>query len=102
MNNEKETVDHDWTPEFWRELRHGGERLLLESRTLAEIREMQEVSQADLAAMLGMTRDVVAQLEEDSDIRISTLRTAIEKMGGSLKIVAEMPGKPPVQVSGFD
>ena len=102
MSDWKETVGHDFTPEFWRELRHEGERLVMDSRTLAEIRKMQEVTQTDLAAMLGMTRDVVAQLEEGSDIRISTLRTAIEKMGGSLKIVAEMPGKPPVQVSGFD
>ena len=75
---------------------------MIESRTLAEIREMQEVTQADLAVMLGMTRDAVAQLEEDSDIRLSVLSDVIEKMGGSLKIVVEMPGKPPVQVSGFD
>lgn len=72
------------------------------SRTLAEIRRMQEITQADLAAMLGMTQSAVAQLEARGDTRISTLRTAIEKMGGSLRIVAEMPGQAPMQVSGFE
>ena len=74
----------------------------MESRTLAEIRKMQEITQADLAAMLGMTQGAVAQLEGRSDTRVFTLRAAIEKMGGSLKIVAEMPGQPPMQVSGFE
>ena len=102
MSDWKEIVGHDFTPEDWAEMQREAERLVMESRTLAEIRKMQEVTQTDLAAMLGMTQGAVAQLEGRSDTRISTLRAAIEKMGGSLKIVAEMPGKPPVQVSGFD
>ncbi len=102
MSDWKKIVGHDFTPEDWTDMQSEAERLVMESRTLAEIRKMQEVTQTDLATMLGMTQGAVAQLEGRSDTRISTLRAAIEKMGGSLKIVAEMPGKPPVQVSGFD
>jgi len=49
-----------------------------------------------------MTQGAIAQLEGRNDTRVSTLRAALEQMGGSLKIVAEMPGQPPVQVSGFE
>jgi len=102
MSDWKDVIGPDFTSEEWAGMQREAESLVMASRTLGEIRKMQEVTQADLAGMLGMTQGAVAQLEGRTDTRISTLRAAIEKMGGSLKIVAELPGKPPVQVSGFE
>jgi len=102
MSDWREVVGHDFTPEDFAKMEAEGQRIIMESRTLAEIRKMQEITQVELAERLEMTQGAIAQLEGRNDTRVSTLRAALEQMGGSLKIVAEMPGQPPVQVSGFE
>ena len=102
MSDWREVVGHDFTPEDFAKMEAEGQRIIKESRTLAEIRKMQEITQVELAERLEMTQGAIAQLEGRNDTRVSTLRAALEQMGGSLKIVAEMPGQPPVQVSGFE
>lgn len=68
---------------------------------LRELREQRGMTQEALADKLGITQDSVSRLEQRSDVRISTLRKTVEAMGGSLKLVAEFPGHPPVVLSGF-
>ena len=46
-------------------------------------------------------RDGVSRLEQRSDLLLSTLRRAIEAMGGSLSLVARFPDRPPVELSGI-
>ena len=55
---------------------------------LNELRKTLERSQVDLAAMLEVTQSAVSQLERAQDIRLSTLRSYLEKLGARLELVA--------------
>lgn len=75
--------------------RDGAAKRLAELRehTLAEIglfdlRRELEVSQVDLAAQLGISQSAVSQLEHAGDLKVSTLRNYLAKLGGRLEIVA--------------
>ena len=101
MNDWRDTIGHDFTAADFAAMEREGERLVMEARTLAEIRKMEHITQAELAARLGVTQGAIAQTEGRGDMRVSALRQLVESMGGSIKIVAEMPGKPPVCISGL-
>jgi DNA-binding Xre family transcriptional regulator len=58
---------------------------------LASLRRSRGLSQAALAQRLGITQSDVSKLERRSDIRLSTLRSAVEALGGTLKIQAQFP-----------
>ncbi|MGH9416525.1 MAG: helix-turn-helix domain-containing protein [Terriglobales bacterium] len=64
--------------------------------TLAEMRKSRRVSQAKLAAALGVQQMQVSRLERRKDPRLSTLRRAIEALGGQLTLVATFPDQKPV------
>ena len=75
--------------------------LIAEEMTLRELRKARQLTQASVAAELGITQDGVSRLEQRSDLLLSTLRRAIEAMGGSLSLVARFPDRPPVELSGI-
>ena len=77
------------------------ERLYGEYLTLKDIRKARELTQAQLAATLGIRQATVAQLEKRSDLLLSTLRGYVQAMGGRLKLVVEFPGRPPVALEGL-
>jgi transcriptional regulator with XRE-family HTH domain len=58
---------------------------------LHELRRARGMSQETLAKLLRIKQPNVAKLEKRTDIYISTLRAAIEAMGGTLDIVARFP-----------
>ena len=65
----------------------------LREDTLAEIglfdlRRRLEVSQVDLAAELGITQSAVSQLEHAGDLKLSTLRKYLARLGARLELVA--------------
>jgi predicted XRE-type DNA-binding protein len=57
----------------------------------SEIRSSRGMSQEMLAKALHIKQPNVSKLEKRADIYISTLRSAIEAMGGTLEIVAHFP-----------
>jgi transcriptional regulator with XRE-family HTH domain len=69
--------------------------------TLRELRYARKLTQVKMAKMLGVTLDRVSRLEKRSDLLLSTLRKAVEAMGGSLSLVAEFPDREPVVLSGI-
>ena len=69
--------------------------LIAEEMTLRELRKARQLTQASVAAELGITQDGVSRLEQRSDLLLSTLRKAVEAMGGSLSLVARFPDRPP-------
>ena len=75
--------------------------LIAEEMTLRELRKARRLTQARVAAELGITQDGVSRLEQRSDLLLSTLRKAVEAMGGSLSLVARFPDRPPVELSGI-
>ena len=59
-------------------------------------REAQEqgalLTQEDLAAALDIKQPSLSKLESQNDMQISTLRRVIHALGGSLELVAHLPG----------
>lgn len=58
---------------------------------LAEVRRRQQVTQQDLAKLLGISQSRVSQIERQSldDTVLSTLAAYVEALGGRVRIVAD-------------
>ncbi|UFH50144.1 helix-turn-helix domain-containing protein [Pseudomonas sp. KNUC1026] len=77
------------------------EQLIHEHASLQQLRNELGLTQEVLAQLLGMQQASVSRLEKRTDMLISTLRGYIEAMGGTLDLVARLPGKEPVLVQGI-
>ncbi len=62
-----------------------------EANSLRAIREFRKVSQKDLAARLGTSQPALSKLEHREEVQVSTLRKAIEALGGKLDIRVTFP-----------
>jgi DNA-binding XRE family transcriptional regulator len=60
----------------------------LAAMPLDQLRKAQEMTQLQLAEILGVNQGEISKIERRSDIRISTLTDYIEAMGGWLEIRA--------------
>ena len=58
---------------------------------LNELRIAKGLSQKMLAEALNIQQPAIAKLEKRTDMYVSTLRSHIEAMGGSLEILAHFP-----------
>ncbi|MBA5864775.1 MAG: helix-turn-helix domain-containing protein [Nitrospira sp. CR1.1] len=76
-------------------------QLIAQEMTLRELRQAHRHTQERIAETLGIGQEGVSRLEKRSDLLISTLRSYIEAMGGSLSIIAKFPDHPPVEVAGL-
>jgi transcriptional regulator with XRE-family HTH domain len=63
-------------------------RALLLENALHELRERRGASQTALAQRLGTSRPNVSRIEQEADIRLSTLARYVEALGGNLEIRA--------------
>lgn len=77
------------------------EEMIAEEMTLTKLREARARSQAELAAKLGIQQAAVSRLERRTDMYLSTLRNLIASMGGTLRIIAQFPDRPPVCINQF-
>ncbi|KND83648.1 transcriptional regulator [Aggregatibacter actinomycetemcomitans serotype b str. SCC4092] len=67
------------------------EDLILETG-LQLLREELNISQQQLATILGVTQPAINQLEQrGNEIKLATLKRYIEAMGGKLRLSVEMP-----------
>ncbi|MFH1112760.1 MAG: XRE family transcriptional regulator [Pseudomonadota bacterium] len=66
-------------------------REMIGEMALHELRRARGISQEKLAEALHIKQPNVAKLEKRTDVYISTLRSTIEAMGGTLDIVARFP-----------
>ena len=64
---------------------------MLAEMTLAELRQQRNSTQVDVAARLGIKQPNIAQLERRDDIYLSTLRSYVEALGGTLDLIARFP-----------
>ena len=74
--------------------------LIAEEMTLRDLRLALEKTQQELGAALHMKQDGISRLENRSDMLLSTLNKYINAMGGTLKLVADFPGRPSVVIHG--
>jgi len=75
--------------------------LMAEEMTLRELRKARKLTQVRVAKALGIKQDSVSRLEKRSDLLLSTLRKAVEAMGGTLSLVAQFPDRRPVVLSAL-
>ncbi|HET9122439.1 MAG TPA: helix-turn-helix domain-containing protein [Acidiferrobacteraceae bacterium] len=75
--------------------------LIAEEQSLRDLRRALTRTQERVAEDLGIGQEGVSRLEQRSDLLISTLRGYVEALGGSLRLVAEFPNRPPVVLSGL-
>ena len=85
-----------------REIRERTEKLKREYRALQELRKALGKSQAEVARKLGISQPSVAQMEKRRDWMLSTLANYVEALGGRLRLVVELPGKPPIHLESVE
>ncbi len=76
-------------------------QLIAEEMSLRELRQAHKYTQKKIAKALHIGQDGVSRLEQRTDLLLSTLRSYVEAMGGSLSIIAEFPNRRRVIVSGL-
>ena len=76
-------------------------RSVVEAVTLNQLREARSLTQANLAAILGVNQGSVSKMEKRTDMYVSTLRSFIQAMGGQLQITAVFP-EGEVQIDQFE
>ncbi len=96
-----EEVKAGLPPEVRKMARERAAELRAELATLREIRKRQGVTQAELAAELGIAQEGVSRLERRNDTLVSTLRKTVEAMGGELRLIADFPDGGRIELSGF-
>lgn len=75
--------------------------LIAEYMTLRDLRRARELSQERIAELLKIRQDSVSRMEKRSDLLLSTLRSYVKAMGGELRLIAEFPDRPPVELGGL-
>jgi DNA-binding XRE family transcriptional regulator len=68
-------------------------RAILDALALAEAREQRNVTQKDIAEILGVSQANVSRIEREEDVYLSTLRKYVEALGGRLEVSAVFPDK---------
>lgn len=87
--------------EFRRSVEQRTAALIAEELNLRELRRLRKLTQARLSKKLKIGQEGVSRIEKRSDLYISTLRGYIEGLGGKLKLVVELPHRPPVILAGL-
>ena len=64
---------------------------LLAELPLEQLRSARSLTQTNLAQMLGVNQSAISKIEKRTDMYLSTLRSYVEAMGGSLEIKAVFP-----------
>ena len=101
MNMTLDDVLNSFTPERRARIEAAAREMIHEEMTLQALRKELEITQEHVAERMSIRQANVSKVEKRSDMLISTLRNYLEAMGGTLELVARMPGRPPVTLEGF-
>ena len=66
--------------------------------TLRELRRAFHLSQVTLAETLNMSQSELSRLERRADLLLSTLTRFVAATGGHLRLVANYPDRPPIEI----
>lgn len=77
------------------------EELIAEEMTLQDLRKARDLTQERMAELLGVGQDNISRLEGRADMLLSTLRSYVAAMGGSLDLVIRFPDRPAVTLSNL-
>ena len=78
------------SPESQAEIERRKAQLIAEM-PLEQLRAARQLTQTNLAQVLGVNQSAVSKLEKRTDMYLSTLRSYIQAMGGQLEIQAVFP-----------
>lgn len=101
MSKTLDDVINSLAPERRARIELRGRELIREEMTLQALRKQLELTQESMAERLDVRQASISKVEKRSDMLISTLRTYVEAMGGTLELVAHIPGRGPVILEGF-
>lgn len=87
--------------EFQESVKRRTAELIAEELNLREVRRLRKLTQARLSKKLKIGQEGVSRIEKRTDLYISTLRNYVEGVGGKLKLVVELPDRPPVILTGL-
>ena len=87
-------------PDERRKVEELAAEFIFEEMTLRELRKARHLTRVSVARELGISQDAVSRMEQRSDLLLSTLRRTVAAMGGSLSLIARLPDRPPVELSG--
>jgi transcriptional regulator with XRE-family HTH domain len=87
--------------EFRKSVEQRTAELIVEELNLREVRRLRKLTQARLSKKLTIGQEGVSRIEKRTDLYISTLRSYVEGVGGKLKLVVELPDRPPVILTGL-
>jgi transcriptional regulator with XRE-family HTH domain len=59
---------------------------------LAELRQLRQLTQVELARQLGISQSGLSAMEKRADVQLSTLRDYVEGLGGRLELTAVFDG----------
>ena len=75
--------------------------LIAEEMSLQDLRKARKWTQVRVAKELGINQENVSRIEKRRDLLLSTLSGYVEAMGGTLRLVAEFPDRPPIALTGI-
>ena len=78
------------------------QELIAEELTLQDLRKAQKLTQEQMAKVLNIGQDRVSRLEKRSDMMLSTMRSYVEAMGGSLELVVRFPKRGAVVIKSIE
>lgn len=73
-----------------------------EIMSLRDVRKAFHKSQEDLAKTLRMEQESISRIERRADLLLSTMRKYVAAMGGDLKLIAEFPDRPAIQIDTLE
>jgi hypothetical protein len=76
--------------------------LVTERAALAELHEMLAPARHAAATQLSASGTSVQKMERRVDLYLAALRDTLQAIGGDLEIVIRLPGRPPMQMTGFE
>ena len=80
--------------------RHGAE-LIAQEMTLRELRKAMGRTQVQVARATGKPQATISRMEAQADMLLSNLDQVVTALGGRIRILAELPGRVPVLLTGL-
>ncbi|RUX29313.1 DNA-binding protein [Mesorhizobium sp. M2A.F.Ca.ET.042.01.1.1] len=65
---------------------------------LRELRQIAGKAQADIATALKIKQPSVSKIEKQTDMYLSTLRSYVEAVGGTLELTVKLPKRPALRI----
>lgn len=66
---------------------------------LRELRQIACKAQGEIASALNIKQPSVSQIEGQTDMYLSTLRSYVEAVGGELELTVKLPKRPTLRIS---